>query len=276
MNTDKIITGSDCTTVIYHGELVSSVTGTRKLAIKSLRYSEGNMREARILLKLSPHRNVVSVVHSDVYKQGVVKYIYIAMELCHTQTLQDHIMESKSIEFSFDSLLSVSQAKQIVEGLAYIHGEDIIHRDLKPQNILFSLDKKFLMIADFGLSKPITRGITQNSKRGTDGYRAPETYISDVISKFADIYSLGLVIYFIWSQGEHPFGDDPIAWPLNIKMDQNRNLDGLLVGDHAEARALIEKMLMFQPEHRAEANEIMKDGYFRNTLPPDVPEVHEN
>mmetsp|Transcript_50457 Transcript_50457/g.100725 ORF Transcript_50457/g.100725 Transcript_50457/m.100725 type:complete len:240 (+) Transcript_50457:68-787(+) len=44
-------------------------------------------------------------------------------------------------------------AKQILEGVAYMHSNDVCHRDLKPQNLLMaSVESSAIKIADFGLS----------------------------------------------------------------------------------------------------------------------------
>lgn len=42
--------------------------------------------------------------------------------------------------------------RQIVEGLAHIHGQGIIHRDLTPNNIFFDA-RNDIKIGDFGLGK---------------------------------------------------------------------------------------------------------------------------
>ncbi|KXG23977.1 putative receptor-like protein kinase At4g00960 [Sorghum bicolor] len=84
----------------------------------------------------------------------------------------------------------------ICSGLKYLHGRNIIHLDLKPQNILMdtTMVPKF---ADFGLSRFLSE---QKSKtvssncRGTTGYMAPEYIDRGIISKKADIFSLGVII----------------------------------------------------------------------------------
>ena len=43
--------------------------------------------------------------------------------------------------------------RQILEGLAHIHGASIVHRDLKPENIFID-NSKDVRIGDFGLARP--------------------------------------------------------------------------------------------------------------------------
>jgi len=52
----------------------------------------------------------------------------------------------------FDKELAWHLFRQIVEGLAHIHGQGIIHRDLTPNNIFFDA-RNDIKIGDFGLGK---------------------------------------------------------------------------------------------------------------------------
>ncbi|XP_066357789.1 putative disease resistance protein At3g14460 isoform X3 [Miscanthus floridulus] len=88
--------------------------------------------------------------------------------------------------------------KGICSGLEYLHGCNIIHLDLKPQNIL--MDATMMpKIADFDLSRLLGEQKSQTVTKtanppGTRGYMAPEYIDRGVISKKADIFSLGVII----------------------------------------------------------------------------------
>lgn len=67
------------------------------------------------------------------------------MEYCERQTLRDLIRKDIGDEDGWRLL------RQVVEGLAHIHGHGIIHRDLKPDNIFIDLAGS-PKIGDFGLA----------------------------------------------------------------------------------------------------------------------------
>jgi len=59
----------------------------------------------------------------------------------------------------FDKKLAWHLFRQIVEGLAHIHGQGIIHRDLTPSNIFFDA-RNDIKIGDFGLGKILNPLVT--------------------------------------------------------------------------------------------------------------------
>jgi translation initiation factor 2-alpha kinase 4 len=87
---------------------------------------------------------------------------YIQMEYCERQTLRDLIRKDIDDEDGWRLL------RQVVEGLAHIHGHGIIHRDLKPDNIFIDLAGS-PKIGDFGLA---TSGQYQYAGHLSNGGRA--------------------------------------------------------------------------------------------------------
>ncbi|GLT70478.1 hypothetical protein SLA2020_425550 [Shorea laevis] len=100
-------------------------------------------------------------------------------------------------------------ARQVLNGLNYLHGHKIIHRDLKPSNLLVN-DKMEVKIADFGVSKIMCRSLDAcNSYVGTCAYMSPErfdpdTYGGNYDGYAGDIWSLGLTLLELYL-GHFPF-----------------------------------------------------------------------
>ena len=62
----------------------------------------------------------------------------------------------------------------IIEGIAFLHGNEVVHRDIKPRNIL--LDHKFNpYLTDLGIARVLENKI--NTKNATSGYTGNKIYI---------------------------------------------------------------------------------------------------
>ena len=116
---------------------------------------------------------------------------------------------------------SVQITKEIVNGLMFLHEQKFIHRDLKPGNILYTTDPTLhFKMADFGLTKNTSTSSMMTSAggsgvamaAGTRCWMAPELVSMSMNSKEhtpkADIFSLGLVLHYLHTLGNHPFGTE--------------------------------------------------------------------
>lgn len=178
-----------------------------------------------------------------------------------------------------------------------------MHRDLKPQNILVSIgkdNKPRLVVSDFGLCKKLEgeqssfRATTAHAA-GTSGWRAPELLLDDdardaqpasfdtstegnssstVLSpellpsrratRAIDIFSLGLIFFYVLTKGSHPYDcGDRFMREVNIRQGKY-DLDSLeILGDNTyEAKKLISSMLAAEPKHRPQAHQVMAHPFF--------------
>lgn len=150
------------------------------------------------------HPNIIRI--HDISEMNGLQYV--SMEYFHGMTLKDYIRQNAP--------LSINQAQniaaQICDGLDAAHKQGIIHRDLKSQNIIVnSLNQ--IKIIDFGLAHTShLQGLTATGLiMGTPEYMAPEQVAGRKVDERADIYSLGIILYELFT-GKVPFtGDSAIA-----------------------------------------------------------------
>ena len=104
--------------------------------------------------------------------------------------------------------------RQILTGLAYLHGRDIIHRDIKGANVLVD-NKGGIKISDFGISKRVEASSLlksgaghahRPSLQGSVFWMAPEVVKQTSYTRKADIWSLGCLVVEMFT-GDHPFPD---------------------------------------------------------------------
>jgi len=89
-------------------------------------------------------------------------------------------------------------ARQLCAGLAAAHDRGVLHRDIKPENIMIDGRGK-VRITDFGLAG-IADEIAQGDVRsGTPAYMSPEQLSGREVTTRSDVYSLGLVLYEIFT-----------------------------------------------------------------------------
>ncbi|POG71073.1 kinase-like domain-containing protein [Rhizophagus irregularis DAOM 181602=DAOM 197198] len=146
--------------------------------------------------------------------------------------------------------------KNIIDGLADIHGVNIIHRDLHSGNILFS-DLK-ARLCDLGTSKSATES-TDNEEEiyGIIPYVAPEVLQGKKYTKASDIYSFGMIMWEVMV-GRRPFWDRNHNTELIIEI-----CDGLRPPIITNAPGgyidLMKKCWHSDPVKRPIADEILKE-----------------
>jgi serine/threonine-protein kinase len=96
-------------------------------------------------------------------------------------------------------------ARQICAGLAAAHTKGVLHRDLKPANIMLD-GRGQAVITDFGLAGIADQIQGAEVRSGTPAYMAPEQLAGKEVSTRSDIYSLGLVLYEIFT-GKRAFAE---------------------------------------------------------------------
>jgi len=149
------------------------------------------------ILKNLTHPNIVRLY--EVYESK--SSIYLVTELCDGRELFDEISDR-------DKLREIEAAhvlKQLLQAIAYCHGQQIAHRDLKPENILIDVKNKgAIKVIDFGTSHHYEDSEhTMHQQYGTPYYIAPEVLVGTYTEK-CDMWSIGVILYIMLS-GRPPF-----------------------------------------------------------------------
>src|ERR687893_408625 len=146
-------------------------------------------REVRIARQVS-HKNVCRV-----YDIGEVDgRHFLSMEFIKGEELSSLLRRIGRLP----SDKAVQIARQICAGLAAAHENGILHRDLKPANVMIDSDGN-ARITDFGLAGLAEEFREDEVSAGTPAYMAPEQLEGKTPTVRSDIYSLGLVLYELFT-----------------------------------------------------------------------------
>lgn len=162
--------------------------------------------EYRLLGALRGHPNVVNCEDQMIipHENDMGWDIYIRMELL--QSLPDYVRENG---MTVENVIKLGS--DMCSALELCRENNIIHRDIKPQNIFVSRYGVF-KLGDFGVAKASTIR-TSADKVGTYSYMAPEVYKGKGYDDRVDIYSLGMVLYWLLNERRGPFLPMPPQTP---------------------------------------------------------------
>jgi predicted Ser/Thr protein kinase len=131
----------------------------------------------------------------------------ISMEYVDGESLRQFLTRYNAVPLR----KGVQWASQICSALSEAHGQGIVHRDLKPENIVIDRQGN-VKVMDFGIARSLeTTTSTTGVMVGTPAYMAPEQAESKPTDTRSDIYSLGLVLYEMFT-GQSAFrADTPVG-----------------------------------------------------------------
>lgn len=219
-----------------------SITATFNSHLKSI------VAEYSLMRKMDGSANIVNckdiryIQHDD----GIGWDIYIRMELL-TPLM-------KALPVDADEATVIRIGKDICNALVLCKKHEIVHRDIKPQNIFVSSNGDY-KLGDFGIAKTVEKTMG-GTKIGTYKYMAPEVYNNQPYGSSADIYSLGLVLYWLLNERRMPFMPLPPT-KLGAGMDEearHRRLSGEKLPAPArgsnELKQIVLKACAYDPKDR--------------------------
>lgn len=110
----------------------------------------------------------------------------------------------------FNQVLIFKIIYGVAEGMRYVHFKNIIHRNLNPKNI-FIIDDNMLKIGEFGISTlySLDEQLSLSSQNilGDIQYIAPELQNAEIYDKSVDVYSFGVLFYYLLNERKLPTFD---------------------------------------------------------------------
>jgi predicted ATPase/class 3 adenylate cyclase/tRNA A-37 threonylcarbamoyl transferase component Bud32 len=175
---------------------------------RSTAFVERFRREARAAGRLD-NAHSIRVLDSGQTPEGVV---YLVMELFVSENLAKILAREGALRV--ERALNVT--RQILVALEDAHNAGILHRDLKPENVLVALGpdlQELAKVCDYGIAKIAgevdDRLTVTGSQFGTPLYMSPESSRGEVTDARGDLYSVGAILYEMFT-GSPPF-DGPNA-----------------------------------------------------------------
>ncbi|SCP05783.1 serine/threonine protein kinase, putative [Plasmodium ovale] len=215
------------------------------------------------------HPYIVKILdyHEKIWKKYYI--VKLILEYCEGGNLFEYIKINGSCTHSEARVIIIKLTKTI----QYINSLKIMHRDIKPENILLRTKDniKSVVLSDFGLAKitPSNQAVVKSrSVCGSDFYLAPEIIKNKEYGIKIDIWSLGVLIFFIIT-GKVPFtGKNANELYNNIL---KANIPELLSKEKSlniqpGLKNLLENILVHDPEKRFSCSDILNHRWIRGTL----------
>ncbi|KAA0072160.1 serine/threonine-protein kinase [Rhodanobacter sp. T12-5] len=173
----------------------------REVAIKCLHqevaadpgYRRRFLAEARAAGHLT-HPHIVTIFDAGEADDGRA---YIAMERLAGETLASRVARK-----GFPPLpVIIELAGELAAALDYAHAHGVVHHDIKPENIMLADGWQHAKINDFGIAECRASRDDPNAPRteigGTPAYMAPEHLRGEPTDARSDLFSLGVVLYWL-------------------------------------------------------------------------------
>ena len=218
------------------------------------------VQEYMIMKELQGQSNIVSCDDFTVvpHEDGIGGDIFIRMELLTSlqQVLKERMLSVEEI---------IKLGKDISHALILCENKNIVHRDIKPANIMVSQFTDY-KLGDFGVSK-IMDHATYATPMGTPEYQAPEVVHMERYGQAADIYSLGITLYWLLNNRKMPFiGADEQQTPMLKDEAMKKRYRGEALpapkNGSKKLKEIVLKACAYRPEDRYASAQEMYDELF--------------
>ena len=211
--------------------------------------------EIKLMDSVKGYTNIVTIDDYKIYhpEGKMLWYVFIRMELLTPllkHVLLEKIDEEKIIRLGID----------LCTALDICHQHNIVHRDIKPENIFVNANG-YYKLGDFGVARNLEKITHGLSFKGTPNYMAPEVVKATIKEKDfisaakVDIYSLGMVMYWLGNNSKLPFmPQKQIATPEDRNNAYYRRISGQKLPPpqqvSPELQRIILKACSYNPDDR--------------------------
>ena len=183
----------------------------RRVAIKVLS-PELAVDDAYRRLFLHEARTVAALTHPNIVPIHAVgevgDFVFFAMAYVEGDTLAQRIATVGPLNPHRAARLLCD----IGDALGFAHARGVVHRDVKPDNILIDAATGRALLSDFGIAHASPATVARLGRPaaprgrvvGTAAFISPEQALGDVVDARSDLYSLGVVAFYVLS-GQLPF-----------------------------------------------------------------------
>jgi serine/threonine protein kinase len=220
---------------------------SKEIALKVVRPKDRSrlaeaMREGRMLARMHhPHIVTVHAVRHIGDEVGVV------MELVEGESLEQRVKSAGRL--GAEEAIAIGQT--LCHALAAVHGAGLLHRDIKARNVMRESGGRIVLV-DFGAGRDREPKEPTSDFAGTPAYLAPELYVGAPASPASDLYSVGVLLYFLVT-GAYPVeGATPAAIAHAHSKGRRRSLVDRRPDLPHDFIRVVERALSKSPEGRYE------------------------
>jgi serine/threonine protein kinase len=209
-------------------------------------------------LKMCQHPNIVRML--DVFENA--DYFFIVLENLKGGELHDYI-EVRQFKLPENQVKEIM--RQIASAISYLHSYGIAHRDMKLGNVMMTstFNDAKAKIVDFGFAKMLGPEEKLHDILGSIGFMAPELLNGEQYSHKCDVFSLGVMMYAIFT-ASLPFDGNSEEEIIESTLHKPPTFEKPVFKTLApEAVELLTKMLEKNPSKRPSASEILQSKWMK-------------
>jgi non-specific serine/threonine protein kinase/serine/threonine-protein kinase len=257
--------GTGGTGAVYLAER-SDGTFAKHVAVKLLSASflplrDRFLRERQLLARLE-HPNIARLLDAGATADHL---LYLVMEYVEGVPLDRYCAARRATVNERVGLL-----QQVCAGVAHAHRNLIIHCDIKPENVLVAADGTVKLL-DFGIARQLDpSGAVTRNRPATPAYSSPEQLQGGAITTASDVYSLGVLAYFVLT-GSGPYAlrsdrlDEVVRAVLTAEPQRASSIPGLAAHHARRLRGdldtILAKAVAKEPDRRYASIEQLADDF---------------